>query len=306
MASLTPLDKKDAVVDEAMQEGILNGLLTLLPTSAAVYALVKQSPGFRMRTNMQSRTALAIMPAMFMVAFTAEEKVVHSMKSMAKENQHSHDSVHWAEQQLNPETAAVTAHHRSQQQQKELNDLYKRAVYESGVRVVPGSALQMHHIASNYVAENPFKVLASLAVPGVAWIFYGRAGQEHLSFSMKVMHTRVFGQFATISALLGVMGFKSMMDQQGKYITEAQADARVDEMQALRLQMLARLEASNQTQLAYERAIHEAHDQDVKEGHETAHKKKVHHHNKKNNKHVAAPAVAVEGAAMAVSPKNEE
>ena len=304
MASLTPLDKKDSVVDEAMQEGILNGLFTLLPTSATVYALTKQSPAFRMRTNMQSRTALAIMPAMFMVAFTAEEKVVHSMKTMAKENQHSHDSVHWAEQQLNPQTAAVTAHYRSQEQQKELNDLYKRAVYESGVRVVPGNALQMHHIASNYVAENPFKVLASLAVPGVAWIFYGRSGQEHLTFSMKVMHTRVFGQFATISALLGVMGFKNMMDNQGKYITEAQADARVEEMQELRMQMLGRLEASNQAQLAYEKAIHEAHDQDVKEGHETPHKK-VHSH-KKNKQAAAAAPVVVEGAAMAMSPKKEE
>ena len=298
MSSLTPLDKRDEVANQAFEEGLLNGLFTLIPATGAVYALTQQSPGFRRATNMQARTALCIMPALFMFAFTAEEKVVHRMKEMAKEAQHSHDSVQWAEHQLSPaETAAAST--AMVAQQKELNDLYKRAVYESGVRVVPGHQLSMLQIASNYVAENPFKVLSSLAVPGVAWIFYGRSGQEHLTFSMKVMHTRVFGQFATISALLGVMGFKSMMDHQGKYITEAQANARVQEMQELRTKMLARLEASNNAQAAYEKEIQKAHDQDVKEGHATEHKKAHHHHHKKVHHD------AVEGAAMAVSPKEE-
>lgn len=303
MTSLTPDHKKDHVVDNAVQDGAMNALLTLIPSVAGVYALVKQSPWFAKSTNLQARTAIAIMPAFFVFTFSAEESVVSGMRNMAKQNQHSHDSMQWAEKQLDPGTAAVTAHHKSEEQQKELNALYKRAVYESGVRVIPGNELSVYHIASNYVAENPFKVLSSLAVPGVAWIFYGRSGQEHLTFSMKLMHTRVFGQFATISALLGVMGFKAMMDSQGKFITEAQAEARVQEMQDLRLEMLARLEAGTRAQKAYEDAIHKAHDEDVKEGHEIKHKKKHRHHKKREP--AEKPVVASESGAMAVSPKTE-
>lgn len=286
MPSLTPDSRNAEVTNEAMHEGLMNGLFTLIPTAGLMYAAVQYSPKFRSITNMQSRTALCIMPALFVFGFTAEEKVVHSMRQMAKENQHAHDSVTWAERQLTK---------RSQDaQEQEVSQLYRRAVYESGVRVVP--QLSPHHIAANYVQENPFKVLASLAVPGVAWIFYGRAGQEHLTFSMKVMHTRVFGQFATISMLLGVMGFKELMDRSGKFITEDEAEARVEEMKELRAQMLQRLDASNKANQAYQDAIQKAHDQDVQEGHVVEHKK-VHHHDKKKD-HKSEKVTT-----MAVSPK---
>jgi len=300
MTSLTPLSEKERVTKNAFEEGLLNGLFTMIPAAGIVFALTKQSPAFRLRTNVQARTAMVVMPGLFMFAITAEDKIVHDMKNMAREAQHAHDSVNWAENQL-------TATYEDQQQAAELSDLYKRAVYESGVRVVPGDSLSMQHIAANYVAENPFKVLASLAVPGVAWIFYGRSGQEHLTFGMKVMHTRVFGQFATISALLGVMGFKELMDRNGKYITEAEADARVEEMKQLRLSMMARLEANNRAQESYRKEIQKAHDQDVQEGH--VHSKKNQHH-KKTAPAAAAAAAAEnqteEGSTMAVSPKLDE
>lgn len=288
MPSLTPLDRREEVADQAFKEGMISGIFTLIPATGLVYFAVQKSEWMRKRTNMQVRTALCVMPALFMFAFTSEEKVVHRMREIAKESQHSHDSVTWAEAQL---SASQQAH------QKELSDLYRRAIYESGVQVVPGDRLSTHHIMANYVQENPFKILATMAVPGVAWIFYGRSGQEHLTMSMKIMHTRVFGQFATISALLGVMGFKEFMDRSGKYITEAQAEARVEEMQDLRVQMLSRLDASNRAQAAYEDAIHKAHDEDVKEGHAITHKKKKHHKKQQQPEGVDA------NATMAMSPK---
>lgn len=128
MPSLTPLTRRDEVADEAFKEGLINGVFTLIPTTAAVYIAVQKSAWLRRSTNMQARTALCIMPALFMFAFTSEEKVVHRMREIAKETQHSHDSVQWAERQLSPDAMA---------HQRELTDLYRRAVYESGVRVVP-------------------------------------------------------------------------------------------------------------------------------------------------------------------------
>jgi hypothetical protein len=56
------------------------------------------------------------------------------------------------------------------------------------------------------------------------------------------MHTRVFGQFSVIIMLLSLMGFKSYMDNSGKFITQAEADNRVEEMKRMREELLKRIE----------------------------------------------------------------
>lgn len=59
---------------------------------------------------------------------------------------------------------------------------------------------------------------------------------------MMILHTRVLGQFSVVCTLLGVMGLKDMMDKQGKFITEAQVEDRVQEMESTRTKLLERLE----------------------------------------------------------------
>jgi hypothetical protein len=59
---------------------------------------------------------------------------------------------------------------------------------------------------------------------------------------MKIMHTRVIGQFAVISMLLTLMGFKEYMDRTGRFITEAEAEDRVAQMQENRAELLMRLQ----------------------------------------------------------------
>ena len=96
--------------------------------------------------------------------------------------------------------------------------------------------------ASHHMKENPFKILTAVGVPTVYYIFKGREGQKHLQMQMKVMHTRVFGQFAVITMLLSLMGFKEYMDRSGKFITEADVQARVFQMQQSRSELLYRLQ----------------------------------------------------------------
>jgi hypothetical protein len=160
-----------------------------------------------------------------------------------------------------------------------LRRLYKQSVEQSGVCIVP--ELKAHHRAANFAAENPIKILAGLAVPSVAWIFYGRTGKEHLDFSVKLLHTRVFGQFATLSMLIGVMGFKEYMDRNGKYISQDEADARVYEMERVRRSLQMTLEAERQHAEEVKREIAAAHEQDVQERHQRQHGKKIHHKDKK-------------------------
>ena len=123
---------------------------------------------------------------------------MHYMKDMAKETEHAHETVRWAENRH--QAYRESAPDMSQvKRDLHLSELYRQSVENSGVRVVPGNELAVYHKFSNYVAENPLKTLLGLAIPSVGMIFYGRTGKEHLQLSMKLLHTRVFGQFATLS-----------------------------------------------------------------------------------------------------------
>jgi hypothetical protein len=159
-------------------------------------------------TNWQSRTAMVIMPAMFAFVLTAEDKMVHRMREVAEETDHAMKSVEWAEYQNRG-----SGNKETNTDKEKLRELYRTSVVESGVRVVAGEELGSHHKVANYVQANPFKVIAGVGIPAVASIFYGQTGKEHVNMQMKILHTRVFGQFSVICTLLGVMGMKDMMDR---------------------------------------------------------------------------------------------
>ena len=55
------------------------------------------------------------------------------------------------------------------------------------------------------------------------------------------MQTRVYGQGVVIALLLGLMGVKGYLDSMGLYITEAEANARVEDMRQMRLKLKQRL-----------------------------------------------------------------
>lgn len=70
---------------------------------------------------------------------------------------------------------------------------------------------------------------------------------------------------------MGVMGFKEYMDNAGKFITEAEADARVQEMVRVRESLLDRLE--------YEQKVaKEQHDKLEKAHNEVMEEKRTKHH----------------------------
>ncbi len=157
--------------------------------------------------------------------------MVHRMEEVAEETEHNIKSVHWAERQL-----------QASPEDLKLHDLYRQAVLNSGIRVVEGEELGPYHNVANYIQANPFKVIMGVGVPAVGAIFYGRVGKEHLSMQLKILHTRVFGQFAVICTLLGVMGLKATMDHQGRYVTEDEVERRVAEMQDTRTKLLHRID----------------------------------------------------------------
>jgi len=199
------------------------------------------------------------MPPFFMYALSSEMKLNHKMREMASEAEHSREVSEWAEKQQKQEQSDDSSSGRSSNTgngnntlkrkasakgvtDRHLHALYKRSVEESGVRIVPGDTLGAHHMAANFFQEHPFKILTAAGIPTILYIFNGRNDQKHLQLQSKIMHTRVFGQFAVISMLLALMGFKSHMDSMGKYITQSEADLRVEEMKAMREDLLRRIE----------------------------------------------------------------
>ena len=59
------------------------------------------------------------------------------------------------------------------------------------------------------------------------------------------------------------MGFKEYMDSQGRFITQAEADARVAEMQRTRQMLLNRLEYEREQQRLQQAKIAAAHEEDA-------------------------------------------
>lgn len=258
MPSLTPQHRSGEATSAAVVDGLVSAFATLIPSTAAVYAAMKNSPKFVRSTNWQSRTALAIMPPFFMYALSSEMKLNHKMREMASEADHSMKLNEWAEGQNNANGtfSSETRNNLSNSTNtlkrqesvkggvtsKDLHALYQKSIEESGVRIIAGDSLGLNHKAANFLQEHPFKILTAAGVPTILYIFQGRNDQKHLQLQSKLMHTRVFGQFAVISLLLSLMGFKSYMDNSGKYITQTEADYRVAEMERMREDLMKRIE----------------------------------------------------------------
>jgi hypothetical protein len=79
------------------------------------------------------------------------------------------------------------------------------------------------------------------------------------------MHTRVYGQFAVITMLLTIMGFKSYMDSNGKFITEQEAQSRIEEMERMRLELMDRIAWEKKMKERRDELLRNAHRETLKE-----------------------------------------
>ena len=73
--------------------------------------------------------------------------------------------------------------------------------------------MPIHHKFLNAVYDRPFYLVAALGVPFVGYVLKENMKLTHLTFSQKIMHSRVMGQMGVISILLTTMAFKEYMDK---------------------------------------------------------------------------------------------
>lgn len=258
--SLNPIERSDEVAGIGMWDGLMSGACGAIPSGMAVWYGSHYSPNFIKYTNHQSRTAMFIMPPLFMFALASEQKITQRMRQMAEEKDHSNRVTEWAEDQQQQhkenimrriDTKLITTNNTNsttniatlsdEERERQLSEIYRKSVENSGIRIVPGDSLGLHHRVANFWQENPFKILVAMSVPTVAYIFKGRSGQSHLKLQSMIMQTRVFGQFSVIFMLLTLMGFKGYMDVNGKFVTETSADRQMEDMRAARDGLLDRL-----------------------------------------------------------------
>lgn len=232
MPSLTPEHRREEVTASAWKDGMINAAMMFVPTLAGL-ALAMKNPRFRQLTNAQSRTAMAIMPPFFTFALTSEQKLTHRMHEVASENEHNMETVAWAERKKNMDSEEV-----------HLRQLYRQSILGTGVRLVDTPTLSTYESTANFIQDNPFKCIAAIGMPSVAYIFHGQGGKDGVveSFQMRLLHTRVFGQFAVICTLLGVMSLKEVMDRYGRYVTEDEIEARIQEIEATRTRLVSKSE----------------------------------------------------------------
>ena len=159
MPSLTPLNRSSETTDAAFNDGMLSGLLTFIPSTTGVYVAMKNA-AFRKSTNWQSRTALVIMPPLFVFALASEHTLSHKMKEMASESDHSKRVNEFAmkNEENNPSGHSLQRTVSSGVTEKHLHALYKKSVEDSGVRIIPGDSLSIHHKIANFIQDNPFKM----------------------------------------------------------------------------------------------------------------------------------------------------
>lgn len=219
------------------------------------------------------------MPPLFAFALTSELKVAQSVRENIYDNHNQRRSVEWAEQQHAENLKVKTKSFSQIEKDHQITELYRQSVTNSGVRVVPGDQLGVHHRMMNFGQDNPLKILACLGFPAVGLIYYGKSGQNNLQLQQKVMHTRVIGQATVLAVMLTLMGFKEYMDKSGKFITEAEAEQRVDDMKNMRESLLLRLEQDQQNKANLQKELNAAQDADVAKRREHSKKKK---HRKEN------------------------
>lgn len=92
--------------------------------------------------------------------------------------------------------------------------------YRREVEVHPSTHIAMHKRMANYYYTNPFTVLAAAGVVAVGTIFSSKSSMNSLSFSQRVMQTRVQGQFTVVTILLGTFAFMEWMNRRGGEFTE--------------------------------------------------------------------------------------
>lgn len=253
--SLTPEERSGDAKWAAIVDGAMSAMMTGLASASAVWYSQKNIPSFRKLTNFQSKTALVIMPPLFAFGFASESTLLTFQRRMAE------DAIAVKDDSVKSsalEDSKKLRQYNAVETEKQLAEIYKRDFKKKGkhndFRIVKGDSLSPHHIFANYFQENPFKMLFGLGMPSVAYIF-NKYNKKQIPLQLKLMQTRVVGQASVIIFLLSLVGFKTYMDNAGKYITEGEAFRQIEEAERVQQEVRASIRIARQNEVLKQELI---------------------------------------------------
>lgn len=77
--------------------------------------------------------------------------------------------------------------------------------------------MPIHHQVINYLYDHPFYFVSAVGFPFAGYILKQNMKLTHLTFSQKVMHSRVMAQGGVLVILLTTMAFTGYMDKKGRF-----------------------------------------------------------------------------------------
>ncbi|EQC27143.1 hypothetical protein SDRG_15044 [Saprolegnia diclina VS20] len=179
MATLSSIDKRDAIVYNSASRGLQAAAVAGVTAGALVALANQQSTWFRHRLGVSGKVGLAVMASVASFAIVAEQDLLRGVR--------------------NPDAYISEMHGESAPTAKTTSDL---------------PLLQR---TANFVYDYPFRTLVGAAVPLVGFIFLDQNRNANIQFSQKIMHTRIYGQGASVVLLLSTMAFHDYMAKRGRF-----------------------------------------------------------------------------------------
>ncbi|RYH13504.1 hypothetical protein EON65_35510 [archaeon] len=170
--------KRDKILTIASNTGLNYGLASAAIAGGATLLAMAKSKRFNDLTTTSIRTSLPVMAGLGMWGFAYEGTAIDA--------------------QRHPEKYGIHDMVPLQHQQEPLK-------------------LPRYQRFMNYVYDHPFQLITALSIPFAGGILYTQMGQQHLTISQRIMHSRVFAQAGVLSILLTTMGFLEYMEKRGKF-----------------------------------------------------------------------------------------
>ena len=164
------------ILESANQKGLMAAGVSLATFGSLAYAANVLTPFFRTRLNVSGKLASVVMPTIGITAFTMERHIIYCKNH----------------------------------KQEFLDDYLG---FEAPIEDVEVKPLALWKRGANFIYRYPFYTLGVTGTIMVGSIY--TAQPSHLSFTQKVFHSRVLGQFSVIATLCGVMGFWDYMNRNG-------------------------------------------------------------------------------------------
>ena len=79
------------------------------------------------------------------------------------------------------------------------------------------TTMPVHHRAANFLYDYPFTLVCTLGAPIIGGVLHENLKLKHLSWSSRLMQTRVYAQGGILIVLLGTMAFRDYMNTRGRF-----------------------------------------------------------------------------------------